>query len=170
MNKDVSTQKNDTVCKKGIEMNEYEAVGFKMKYTGEVVVLPLEYESRRNKKIETLEKKVNDLQEESKRWEQRARTERAKLEETKKISEKLKNENEKLLDMVAQLQEKLNKFNSKGRASNTKLTPEVKQYIQQAYMQGFSVVKIFNELVSNNWDISYETVRRYVSSFKNPKN
>lgn len=171
MSETQNTQNNVNMCKKGIIMNEYVGEGYKFKYTGEVVILPLDYESKRNKKIQILEEKNTTLdnslkaeKENSAKWQKRAKEERAKLDAERKVSEQLKAERIKLQAEIIELQEKLNKFTNNGRA--TKLLPEVKDYIQKAYIQGLSVVQMFKALSDEGWDISYETIRRYVSSIK----
>lgn len=162
-----STQISGNSCK-GIQIQKVEENVYLKKYTGILVEMSYE-EYKRLKEIEAnfplLQKKVKNLKLE---YQQQLQEKEKEVDELKLINQKILSRCKALESLYNTTKEKLSSFEN-PRKGKLKFTLPMQEYVISAIAHGKSIVEAYDlmRIKFNNPDVSYETVRRYVSTVRN---
>lgn len=155
-----SIQKDTQISVKlGIKNLNNKALG--IDYSGTIVITTQEEYTNINNKINSLEKKNNNLESEIIALKKEKDEIMLKVREIKKDYENQILNLKKAYEIVSS---DLNKF--KQGNQKTKFTPEMQTQALRAKAKGWSIAQIHQEFMRLNIDISYETVRRFLSQGK----
>lgn len=163
----ISTHNKGIVCKPFGNFEVTTDGNVEIDYSGKIVLMSKETESKIYGKINTLttdNKKLNDLNVQLKK---KNLHQKNQIEELRKINAELEAKVNRYITLYNQVNEELKKFKdnqAKGRAS--KLTNEMKGAIELALMKGYSITAIYEAFAKKGIDISYETIRRYCAEIR----
>lgn len=171
-NTDKSNHVTGHVVKKGIQITGDENGTFRLVYEGDIQIVPLGYWTSLHNSLTAREKKIEEQKEKLKASAEKYNRLLKIVRERDKTIENLKSENGNLHDMITRLQEdldKLDKFKQNQlNGKQTKLNSAMIGLIRIRVSQGASIIDIFKELVNTfeDFDASYETIRRYVTDLR----
>ena len=136
-------------------------------YTGKIVIMSKETESRLYGKINSLTNENGNLKELNMKIHKANVYMKKKIADLQKLNDELNAKANRYLALYNQVNDELKKFKDnqgKGRAS--KLTDEMKYLIEGGLMKGYSITTIYEAFVRKGVDVSYETIRRYCAEIK----